>query len=64
VSTRKQAQKHDSLPLRIALLHRKMSVSRLAKLIRHPRPTVSAALNRGKFPRVLAKIRHALRDAN
>lgn len=60
---RKQAQTHDAMALRIALLRRRLTVSRLAELVRHPRPTVSAALNRGKFPLVLAKIRKVLRDA-
>lgn len=64
MSTPKQAQIHDSVPLRIAMIRRRLSVSGLARLIKHPRPTVSAALNRGKYPRVLKKIRHALRHAN
>jgi hypothetical protein len=63
VSTQKQAQIHDSVPLRIAMLRRRLTVSGLAQLIKHPRPTVSAALNRGKFPRVLKKIRRVLRHA-
>lgn len=57
-----QASTFDSLPLRLALVRRGLSVTKLAKKLKHPRPTVSAALNRGKFPRVLEKIKEELGD--
>lgn len=60
VSARKQAQTFDNVPLRLALVRSGMTVSELAEKVKRPRPTVSAALNRGKFPRVLALIKEAL----
>lgn len=54
---------HDSLPIRVALWRRKKgqnTIAWLARRINRPRPTVSAAINRGKFPGVLAQVKEVL----
>ena len=43
--------------LRVAMLHRGLGVSALAKRLGHPRQTVSKAINHGRYPRVVAKVK-------
>jgi hypothetical protein len=58
-----QPKKHDALPLRRAMFEKGMSVSKLARRIKRPRPTVSKAIHHGKFPLVLKRIKEVLRAA-
>lgn len=55
--------RHDPVQLKVRLLKardRFPTVTALAEHIKRPRPTVSAAINRGVFPRVLKEIEEAL----
>lgn len=55
---------HNAVDLKVRLLmaqERFPTITALAEHIKRPRPTVSAAINHGKFPRVLAEIEEALR---
>lgn len=48
--------KQARISLRMKMLKQGLSFTELAKQIGHPRPTVSKAVNHGRFPRVHAKI--------
>ncbi len=49
------------IALRTKMAARDMKITELAKLIGHSRENVSRAINHGRCPRVLAKIKGVLR---
>ena len=57
MSHRNQAQ----IRRRKKMIERGVSFTALAKIVGHPRSTVSKAVNHGRYPRVLVKIEEALR---
>lgn len=56
MSHRNQAQ----IRRRKKMIEHGLNYTALAKLVGHPRSTVSKAVNHGRFPRVLKKIEEAL----
>jgi len=42
--------------IKVRLLHKEMTVAQLARHIDRPRPSVSAAIHQGRFPRIRKQI--------
>lgn len=52
--------KQARIKIRVRMIQQGLTFTALAEIVGHPRPTVSKAVNHGRFPRVLKKVQEAL----